>query len=365
LRFLNSASHFLCSIKSGMLIRLVAAKEAEVNHRANVAICCDGRPMEIVTRSIVKHSRTERRFFFRAALLLGLTSCLLAGGARAAIVHQYLISDTQFGSASQTYVCGDPAADYACGPTAVANAFAYLENTRSGEGSLIPALKKPDDINNDGLINRIDDIVGTAADLCMQFMDTLADFGTSWFKLIAGTQDYLNTRPVNYTMDAQGYWQWPGSWTGTVPYEAKPAFVSDQTKPSWLFLLDGLKAGDGVEILFQKLDANHGANHYVTLTGLYFLDKNLNDVIDITSPGDPNFDPDVAYITYMDPVTGAAGTSDLWMTNGFLVTDYSGGSWIGAALAQGIPEPGTLSLLALALLTLVGTRLAAAQDRRH
>jgi hypothetical protein len=120
-----------------------------------------------------------------------------------------------------------------------------------------------------------------------------------------------------------------------------------------------------VEILFQKLDANHGANHYVTLTGLYFLDKNLNDVIDITSPGDPNFDPDVAYITYMDPVTGAAGTSDLWMTNGFLVTDYSGGSWIGAALAQGIPEPGTLSLLALALLTLVGTRLAAAQDRRH
>lgn len=304
-------------------------------------------------------NRMDRNSLYRAVLFLGLTSLLIARGAAAAVLHQYLISDTQFGNASQTYVCGDPAFDYACGPTAVANAFAYLENTRSGEGSLIPALNKPDDLNNDGLINRIDDIVQTANNLCVQFMDTLVDLGTSWFKLITGAQNFLNTRPVRYTMNAQGYWQWPASWAGSVPYEVKPPFVSDQTKPSWQFLLDELMGGNGVELLFQKLDANHGANHYVTLTGLYFLDKNLNDVIDIQTLANPNIDSDIAYITYIDPITGAAGTSDLWMTNGFLVTDYSGGSWIGAAIAEGIPEPGTLTLLALGLVTLVGVRLGA------
>ena len=150
---------------------------------------------------------------------------------------------------------------------------------------------------------------------------------------------------------------------GVTTYAQQNSFSMPSVKPTFDFLLNGLRHGEDVEITlgyFGAITQGRIGGHVLTLTGLKWTDEDMN--------GNVNFGE--ATMTFIDPATGQPGTKLIYFTffnGGYLGTDYGmGGSVtcgnppapcriqaiiIEAAVSESpvLPAPATLLMLASGL----------------
>ncbi|MCY2928729.1 MAG: PEP-CTERM sorting domain-containing protein [Planctomycetota bacterium] len=237
----------------------------------------------------------------------------------AAAVYNVHQDTSTYGHLNQNDVPGIGAV--ACGPAASVNSLAHLENVYPGiyGGRLVPVQSQ--DLNNDGSVTSYDHMIGTVQTLAQpQYMDTAANGGTYHDDLIWGMQHYIETTsPGHTTYRAQDSWAWDD------PSRPKPGFVTTQY-PTWRFLYDELSAGKDLAVLLSW----SGGGHFVTLTGMYWKDSDIDGVID---PGE-------ATIQYVDPWTGSVTTKRIHQpfANGEVHADdvFGNDALLTAAFSQGI-----------------------------
>lgn len=227
---------------------------------------------------------------------------------------------TLYGDLNQNLIPG--IGSMACGPTAAVNSFVYLENQYADiyGHNLIP------DSDGDGIYHETEDLIAVAQILASPlYMNMDMVNGTFADNFIFGKWAYIeDNAPGTTTYQAQNFWDW------SRPPVGQPDWV-DQTIPTWDFLYDQLVACEDVEILI-----NGDFNHYLTLTSLFWDDVTNSGMID-----------------YIDPWTGLWSISTLGLgSDGFLYTDYGGGSsYISMAVKESpVPEPGTILLMGIGLL---------------
>lgn len=243
----------------------------------------------------------------------------------------------QFGNLDQDDIPGF--GGIACGPTAAVNSFVYLENAYPWvyDNSLIPA--QGADLDGDGDVDFYDDMIAVAQTLGGPgFMNTIANNTTFHDDFIWGKQQYIESMVPGMTVyEAQDQWNWVNQ---TMPEWVEPV------SPRWEFLYWELVDCEDVEILISWSDTGH----FVTLTSFHWDDVNGNLVVDFGEG---------AWIDFTDPATGLYNTAGIWQSGmgTILETDYASGATITMAVSESpIPEPVTMSLLALGGLALLRKR---------
>jgi hypothetical protein len=234
----------------------------------------------------------------------------------------------------------------ACGPTAAINSFVYLENKYSsyfgGQNSIIP--NQSQDMDNDGDIDYYDDLIAAGQTIAgANYMNTKLSIGGTWDDMmIYGKYQYLqdNTNKlIDYGAQLSSIWAWQGSRPqDEIPPIAKPAWVMDNTVPTWDFLYNNLLDCEDVEILINYTSGEEGG-HFLTLSSFHWNDVDEDGIIDQVEN---------ATIDYIDPATGAWGQSPIWHSSGSIVGTYSSLPFeITMAVKESIPEPATIALLGL------------------
>lgn len=251
---------------------------------------------------------------------------------------------------------------YMCGPTAAVNSFIYLQNAYPAtyDTSLVP-MGSAGGLDLDG--NNIpgeyyDDMIAVAqtvgSPVNMNTLPVLQGGGCgTWDDMfIYGKSNYIESVLPNKTIYAaqlKSQWAWAGRPVPETPPIAKPLWVQDLTQPDGIFLFNELNDCEDVEILI--VDGDWG--HYLTVTGLVWNDGNGDQLIQ----GAEN-----ASVLYIDPVTGLPGVSPI---GGQTIPGdpirVSYGAFPQAELVMTvsespIPEPMTLSLLALGALAVLRKR---------
>jgi len=236
----------------------------------------------------------------------------------------------------------------ACGPAAAVNSFVYLENRYPGyfDRSLIP------DTNQNGQRD-YNELVAVGSTLAgAGYMNTKAQTGTWDDMFIYGKYAYLEQMiPGKTVYAAQLASTW--GWIGTRPADErppipKPAWVQQNTVPTWQFLYNQLVSCEDVEILINWYDGGH----YLTVSSFHWNDVNENGIIEMTEG---------ATIDYIDPQTGAWGVSPLWHSAGAgssLEVGYgnTGGANINLIVSESIPEPISLTLMVLGIVAMLHRR---------
>ena len=246
-----------------------------------------------------------------------------------------------------------------CGPTAVVNSLAYLQNQYPGvygSSPLIPSQSQ--DLDGSGIVDFYDDMIAVAQTLAGPgYMNTKTNLfgggtkGTWADMLIYGKHLYVEQQASGQTIYAaqmSGIWASPGTRPiGQIPPIAKPSWVQENIDPTWNFLYNQLASGEDIEIL---VDWEEGG-HYLTVNGFHWNDINGDQIIDQS---------ETATFDYIDPATGSSGVSSIWQTSagGILKTNYATNSEIMMAVSESIPEPATVLLLGLGSIILTRRRRA-------
>lgn len=228
-----------------------------------------------------------------------------------------------------------------CGPVAAVNSFVYLQN------------KYPDTYDESlvGDPSVYQNLVDAAETLCgPNYMNTQPPGGTYADMFIYGKQKYLEEElPGKTSYAAQMNFTWgiagnPPRPANQIPPIPKPAWVQDNTYPTWQFIYGELKACEDVEVLINWTNGGH----FLTLTGFDWTDTNSDNKIQQSED---------ATIYYIDPATGAPGHSAIWNNgNNQLQTDYQAGAIFTTAVSESpIPEPATMVLIAMSMVGMAGT----------
>jgi hypothetical protein len=142
-------------------------------------------------------------------------------------------------------------------------------------------------------------------------------------------------------------WDWQDVLNPRVtPPGPKPNWVSDNTIPTWQFLYNELKDGEDIEILIT--DGNWG--HYLTVTGFSWNDADGDKTVDANEG---------ATIFYIDPAGNATNSPiSQQVLGGQLFVSYPNfnNASLVMAVSESVPEPATLSLLALGGLAMIRRR---------
>ena len=286
------------------------------------------------------------------ALAVGLLAVVTAAGLVSPVwAVQYSIQKPQnlYGTLNQNLIPGG--GQFMCGPTAAVNSFVYLENAYPlvYNRNLVPDNNPPNGAHDPA------ELIATAQLLAAaNYMNTMVALGASGTyddMFIYGKYRYLEDNAAGqtvYSAELKSTWGWgvgvrPPAQIPPIP---KPAWVQQNTIPTWQFLFNELTACEDVEILI--VDGDWG--HYLTLTSFFWNDANNNGIIE---------QAEGASIDYIDPATGAPGISpighaigggpQLFVSYGM----YPNAQVVMAVSESPIPEPATLSLLAFGgLLTL-------------
>ena len=226
--------------------------------------------------------------------------------------------------------------DNACGPTATANSFAYLERAYPDtyDRRLVPDLPGPpeDDYGFDEL--------AAVANALGNLMGWTAKDGVTTEGLVNGKVEYITARAPGTTAFGA---QMKGTWD--TDKGDKPWFVTQGTAPTWTWLNEQLVSCEDVEFIIRPVGGGFG--HVMTLTGMTWQDTNSNGVID---PGE-------ATINYIDPVGATRDELPVTLVGGELRMTYKGNSvYIDAAVKESIPEPAMMTLLALGGLAVLRRR---------
>jgi hypothetical protein len=255
------------------------------------------------------------------ALISAMCVPFLGSTAHSAVYETQLPTEL-YGTLNQH----DLSVSMACGPASTANALAYMRNANSAlYFNLLPT---PDYSN---LVSLGNTLAGPS------YMGTDSVNGTWHDNLIASTVRYIEEyAPNQTTYAAQDYWSWS--------HQTQPTWVQSII-PTWEFLYQNILAGDAIEIL---LTYHAGGGHSVTVNGLAWNDSDNDSVIDSAED---------AQLYFMDPWTGTEQYAHIWQTsrNSSLETDYSN-SWVSTAFAVTVPEPTSLGILAMTLLSMQLTR---------
>lgn len=236
---------------------------------------------------------------------------------------------------------------FMCGPTAAVNSFMYLQNAYPNHygNSLIG------DADGDANPNTNNDMITVAQTVAgANYMNTKAGIqggttGTWDDMFIIGKHDYMEAvAPGKTTYAAQlaSTWAWAGRPADETPVVARPAWVQDNTTPTWSFLWNELNSCADVEILINWTDEGGAKGHYLTVKSFLWNDVNNNLVIDFAEN---------AMIDYIDPATGAAGASQIWQFGFGNVLDvaYGGNQTQVNMIMSEVPEPASLMLLLVGL----------------
>ncbi|MHC4673312.1 MAG: PEP-CTERM sorting domain-containing protein [Planctomycetota bacterium] len=254
----------------------------------------------------------------------------------------------------------NPGGQFMCGPTAAVNSFVYLQNRYPGlyNSSLIG------DADNDGDKDDYQDLIQAAQDVAAAgYMNTkqgggAGSTGTYDDMFIYGKYQYMEDQlpgVSTYAAQLTSTWQWGKDVTrlaGDYPPIAKPAWVSQNTSPTWQFITSELQSCADLEILVNWTEVPEGSKgHFMTVTGFHWIDANNNLAVD---------QAEGATIDYIDPQTGAWTTNiPIWQLGPGGILDVGLTPQIQAqvtmAMSQ-IPEPATLGLLALGCLILLRRR---------
>ena len=229
-----------------------------------------------------------------------------------------------------------------CGPTSTANSFAYLERAYpevySGR-KLIPDIEDKDDYGPEELKAVADEL----KDL-MKHTDTN---GVYIQGLIDGKIKYFEAHaPGTTVVGAQMKYGWDTQKPQGIG--GIPDRVHENTEPTWEWLNQQLLSCEDVEILIRPVGG--GLGHFVTLTGMTWQDD-----------GDGDIEPGEAIIDYIDP-NGGPGQSPVTYNEGdeeLRLLQYKGQSVnfrLEAAVKESIPEPATMTLLALGGLAVLRRR---------
>lgn len=314
-------------------------------------------------------------------MLAGVGAAFYIGMAAASPIVTYNEdpNNNLFGTLNQRAIaaCGNNTTEdksQACGPTAAVNSFTYLQNRFPGTYDNRLTNGNP---------------AGTANALSApKYMNCSCDpktGGTAINNFISGKQTWINEKA-----------------SGTTTFENQNYFsgAAGAAPPDFGFIATQVMKGQDVELLigFYQKDADGDylrmGGHYLTVTGVSFNDVNGNGRFDagdtpnsiyfvdpwgkdkttvnggIRSSSGLTSDTETVEYTKPDP---NPDTNDFTAT--FLVmNDYftftsalngnSDGAWndgntqtkIEAAVAESVPEPGTLSLVAVALAGLAAVR---------
>jgi hypothetical protein len=272
-----------------------------------------------------------------AAGLAAACIALYTLSARAADPPTYSVDlgDENFGKLKQTDVngCKDDAGGLvACGPTAAANSFFFLQKTNP-------------ELYGTGLVGQgtYDDLKAVANTLATPlYMDcALCNGGTDIYKFIDGKKAFIEAHA-------------PGRTT----YKNRTVFADDTyADPTWQFLFNELMDEEDVELLLSYHDGTDYKNdqdkfyggHFVTVTGMNWTDADMDSIIDAAEN---------AMFSFIDPGTGTERTFSLFHSTFGLDTNYgANGTIIGASISaivseSPIPEPETIALLVVGLLGL-------------
>ncbi len=269
---------------------------------------------------------------------------------------------------------------FMCGPTAAVNSFKYLENAYPAlyGNSLVPiGASAGQDLDGDGNFgDAYDDMIAVAMTVGDQptavppaplYMGTKAALvgagggaGTWDDMFIYGKQKYIETMLPNktiYSAQLKSTWAWPGAPprpADEIPPIPKPPWVQHNTQPDAVFLALELAACEDVEILI--VDGDWG--HYLTVTGIQWIDANNDGLINAGAAGEP------AFLHYIDPLTGLPPLAPAPIGGQNVVGDpvrVSYGLFPQAELVMTvsespIPEPATMTLLAIGAVVLVRRR---------
>ena len=308
-------------------------------------------------------------------VLMAATILLLTSAGLAQTDYTFLNNQLLYGNLDQDDI--PQGGQFMCGPTAAINSFKYLENAYPAiyGNSLVPiGASGGVDLNGDLVFgDSYDDMIAVAMKVgdqpppvppaVPQFMNTKAALlgggggaGTWDDMFIYGKQKYIESvlpGQTIYSAQLKSQWAWPGAPPrplDEVPPILRPAWVQDQTQPDAVFLALELAAGEDVEILI--VDGEWG--HYLTVTGIQWIDINNDGLI--------NTNVENAVVHYIDPATGLGAASPIGGQN--VAGDpvrVSYGNFPMAELIMTvsespIPEPATLSLLALGGLVMLRRR---------
>ncbi len=284
--------------------------------------------------------------------------------------QQYIIQKDQalYGNLDQDDIPNG--GQFMCGPTAAVNSFKYLENAYPAiyGNSLVPVGASGGlDLDGDGNVDAYDDMIAVAqtigdrpppiAPAVPQYMNTKQVLGGpggsgTWDDMfIYGKQKYIETVLPNQTVYAaqlKSQWAWPGALArpaDEIPPIAKPAWVQDQTQPDAVFLALELGACEDVEILI--IDGAWG--HYLTVTGIQWIDANNDGLINAGVGGEN------ALLHYIDPVTGLPPLAPAPIGGQNIVGDpifvsyplFPNAQLVMTVSESPIPEPTTMTLLGL------------------
>ncbi|MHC4640490.1 MAG: PEP-CTERM sorting domain-containing protein [Planctomycetota bacterium] len=271
--------------------------------------------------------------------------CLFHSDAPAALYD--IVITANYGNLNQNHILNG--GQYMCGPTAVVNSLAYLQNQYPGvysSSSLIPS--QTQDLDGSSIVDFYDDMIAVAQTLAgPSYMNTKTNLsgggtkGTWADMLIYGKHLYIEQQASGQTVYAaqmSNIWALPGTRPfDEIPPISKPSWVQDNTDPTWNFLYNQLVSGEDIEIL---VDWEEGG-HYLTVNGFHWNDINGNQIIDQS---------EAAMFDYINPATGMSGVSSIWQMSagGILKTNYALNSEITMAVTESpIPEPATFLLLGL------------------
>lgn len=282
-----------------------------------------------VTNTFRRRNRQLVAFFLFTLLLLGLVSPAIAGLMNINV----RLDDKLFGHLSQNKVpdCGA----VACGPVAVVNALAFLQNKypHKYDKKLIP------DSNNNEMIDE-GDLIEVAKAL-IELMECCDRKGTRTENIEPGIRKYIEGDPKANRA---------GKALGVTVYKSK-------FDPNWPFLLTELQAEQAVVLLIALLDAagTRLFGHAVTMTGFTWTDIDGNKIINLKEK---------AFLHIIDPVDGKNNRIQIFQIGDLLQTDFMSGAMLGNDVVNGgkielaislspVSEPTSIILFAIGLLGLL------------